>query len=61
LPVTIPSGEGRSIRVVVKLPKRAGAFTRPVSLVVDDGGMVRVQFRVTGRIRPEAAVARGGG
>jgi hypothetical protein len=60
LPVTIPPGEGRSIRVVVKLPKRAGMFTRSVSLMVDDGGLGRVQFRVTGRIRPEA-VARGGG
>jgi hypothetical protein len=35
-------------------------FTRQVSLMIDDGGLVRVPFRVTGRIRPEA-VARGGG
>jgi hypothetical protein len=46
--------------VVVKLPKRAGLFTRSVSLMVEDGGLVRVPFRVTGRIRPEV-VARGGG
>ena len=53
-PVTIPPGEGRSIAVAAKMPGQAGTFTRTMNLLVDDDGLQRVRFRVTGRIRKEA-------
>jgi hypothetical protein len=43
--------------VVVKLPGQEGVFTRSVSLLVDDDGIRRVSFRVTGRIRNDAGHA----
>lgn len=33
------------------MPKQAGLFTRKVGLLIDDVGMRRVNFRVTGRIK----------
>jgi hypothetical protein len=33
------------------MSKNAGLFTRKMGLLVDDGGMRRVNFRVTGRIK----------
>jgi hypothetical protein len=55
LPVTIPAGEGRSVTVAAKMPGQAGTFTRTMSLMVDDGDLQKIRFRVMGRIRKEAA------
>jgi hypothetical protein len=55
LPVVIPPGESRWITVSAKMPQQPGLFTRKAGLLIDDGGMRRVNFRITGRIRNEAA------
>jgi hypothetical protein len=55
LPVTILPGESRLILVAAKMPNQVGLFTRKAGLLVDDNGMRRVNFRITGRIRNEAA------
>jgi hypothetical protein len=51
LPVTILPGEARTITVAAKMPQKAGLFTRRMGLLVDDDGMRRINFRVTGRIK----------
>jgi hypothetical protein len=55
LPVVIPPGESRSITVAAKMPQQPGLFTRKVGLLIEDGGMRRISFRITGRIRNESA------
>ena len=37
--------------MVTKIPKQAGLFTQQAGLLIDDNGMRRVNFRVTGRIK----------
>jgi hypothetical protein len=54
LPVTIPSGESRSITVTMRLPKSAGIFNRKAHLKIDDDGFKSVGFRLTGRITPSS-------
>ncbi len=51
LPLTIPPQDSRQIIVDVRLPKQAGLFTRKAGLVVDDGGLASVGFRITGRVQ----------
>jgi len=51
LPVTIPPGQARTITVAAKMPKQPGLFTRNAGLLVDDDGIRRINFRVTGRIK----------
>jgi hypothetical protein len=51
LPVTIPPGEFRAFTVAVKLPNRAGLFTRKAGVLIADDGMRRINFRVTGRTK----------
>ncbi len=51
LPITIPPGEARSIKVTVRLPSSPGRFNRKAELKIDDDGLFgRVGFRLTGRI-----------
>ncbi len=53
LPVTIPPKESRSISVQVHLSGAAGIFTRKAAFLIDDAGVQRLSFGLTGRvIRP---------
>jgi hypothetical protein len=51
LPITIPPSEAQSFTVAAKMPQKPGLFTRKVGLLVDDDGIRRIDFRVTGRTR----------
>ncbi len=53
LPVTIPPRETRSISLELRLSGNPGIFTRKVGLLVDDQGLQRINFRLTGRILPD--------
>jgi hypothetical protein len=37
------------------MPQQPGLFTRKAGLLIDDGGIRRINYRMTGRIRNEAA------
>jgi hypothetical protein len=50
LPVEIPAGAARSVIVNVMMSGKPGIFTRRAGFVIDDHGMKRVDFRLTGRI-----------
>ena len=41
--------------MALKLLVQAGLFTRGAGLLVDDEGLRRVNFRMTGRIRKESS------
>lgn len=51
LPVDVAPGETRSISVAVRLPNAPGLFNRPAGLEIDDAGLIRINFRLTGRIK----------
>jgi hypothetical protein len=51
LPLTIPPGEGRSIRVKMRLPVANGAFNRTAFLMTDDEQTPTILFRLTGQIK----------
>ena len=54
LPVRIPSGEAKAIRVKVRMPGQPGQFTRRAKLMTDADGARTIQFHITGRsIEPE--------
>ena len=44
LPVTIPPGETRSVKVAVRLPNAAGTFNRKAALQIEDVGFKRSAF-----------------
>jgi hypothetical protein len=41
--------------VAIKTPEQAGLLTRIAGLLCDDDGIRRINFRIKGRIRKEAA------
>ncbi|MBI3822072.1 MAG: hypothetical protein HY289_05250 [Planctomycetes bacterium] len=51
LPLTIPPGESRLIKVEMRLPNRVGIFDRKAQLILEDEGFKKVGFRLTGRIK----------
>lgn len=50
LPVTIPARETRAVVVRVRLGGKPGVFNRRGALLVDDQGLNRLEFQMTGRI-----------
>jgi hypothetical protein len=50
LPITIPPGESRTVEVEVKLTGPPGLFTRHAAFLVEDEGLRRLDFRLTGQI-----------
>lgn len=50
LPLVIPAGEGRAVRLATRLKSKPGIFTRKAGFVVEDHGMKQLTFRITGRI-----------
>ena len=44
LPIAIPPGETRSIRITVRLPNSRGSFNRRAALQIDDGGSAASAF-----------------
>jgi hypothetical protein len=55
LPVTIPGRESRSFSVRVYLSGGPGIFTRKAAFLIDDEGLQRIGFRLTGRITRTAS------
>ena len=53
----IPPGEARPIALALHLKAEPGLVTRMVGLIVEDQGMRKVNFRVTGRIVPPTVPA----
>jgi hypothetical protein len=51
LPITIAPGEGRAIRVKMRLPAANGAFSRTAFLMTDDDQARTLMFRLTGHIQ----------
>jgi len=69
LPLEIGAGEMRSVTVNVVMSGKPGIFTRKAGFFIDDHGMKRIDFRLTGRIvdagdsslvEPEATGPRNG-
>jgi hypothetical protein len=50
LPVEIPAQESRAVRISVQLAANPGGFVRRADFLVDDHGLKRVNFTLTGRI-----------
>ncbi len=50
LPLTIPAQEARAVSVEVLFSGKPGFFTRKAGFLVDDEGMQRINFSLTGRI-----------
>jgi hypothetical protein len=44
---------------MAKMPKQSGLFTREAGLLVDDDGIRRLNFRVTGRIKNVSVTSSG--
>jgi hypothetical protein len=64
LPITIAPGEGRAIRVKMRLPAANGAFNRTAFLMTDDDETRTLMFRLTGHIHKsdeQAITAQGSG
>jgi hypothetical protein len=51
LPITLAPGEGRAIRVKMRLPAANGAFNRTAFLMTDDDQARTLMFRLTGTIK----------
>lgn len=49
LPVVVPAGESRTIGVSLRLPAEAGRVSRPARLIIDNGQLTTVSFRLAGR------------
>lgn len=49
LPVVLPPGDARLIAISVRLPGKPETVVRQVYLLADDGRVIRIPFRVTGR------------
>ena len=58
LPVTIPPREARSVAVEMRLPGTPGQFTRKAAFLIDEGGLRRLDFRLTGEIMRKVASGR---
>ena len=56
LPLTIPPKEVRAVSIDFSFSGKPGMFSRPIAFLVDDDGFQRVNFRLTGRIRPPKAL-----
>jgi hypothetical protein len=64
LPLSIPPGEARSVRVRIRLPRADGLFNRTAYLITDDEQTRTLIFRLTGQISKsmdEAKTAQGNG
>jgi hypothetical protein len=58
LPVTIPAKETRPVKVRLRMSGTPGRFTRSAGFLVDDEGLKRLNFRLTGRISGLASAGR---
>jgi hypothetical protein len=50
LPLDIPARERRSATVSIRMPAKPGIFTRKAGFLIDDNGMRRINFQLTGRV-----------
>ncbi len=50
LPLEIGPGEARPVTVSVRMAGEPGVFTRSAGFVIDDQGIKRIDFRLTGRV-----------
>jgi hypothetical protein len=50
LPVVIPAKGSQTVAIDVPLTGQPGVFMRTATLLVEDDGLRRVSFRMTGRI-----------
>jgi len=58
LPVTLPAKESRTVSVQVSLSGPPGIFTRKAAFLINDGGIKRIDFRMTGQIVRSASGGR---
>ena len=58
LPVTVPARESRSVAVEMRLPGTPGLFTRKAAFLIDEGGLKRLDFHLTGEITRTVASGR---
>lgn len=49
LPLRLASGERRRVRILTKMPRKPGLFTRHVTLLFDDEGFRKTSVMLTGR------------
>ena len=52
LPMTIPPKQVRAVSIDFSFLGKPGLFTRQTAIIVDDEGLSRVDFGITGRILP---------